>query len=199
MEDDLSNELRDQEVALTNTYALRKYIHDHFLPEQKDNTLHRYGSPAASKSDQMIMLLEGGFKPLECLHLKELAQKSFSERCNILKDRLNIPIGRSAYVFCVPDVTGTLEEGEVHLAFSGTFKDEASGFQDTGLNDMDVLVARNPALRACDIQKVHAVVNPSLSRLKDVIVFSTKGSTPLAEVLSGGDYDGDKVRLQPLL
>ena len=46
---------------------------------------------------------------------------------------------------------------------------------------------------ADDQQKVHAVVNPKLSRLKDVIVFSTKGSTPLADILSGGDYDGDKV------
>lgn len=32
-----------------------------------------------------------------------------------------------------------------------------------------------------------------LRRLKDVIVFSTKGEIPLADVLSGGDYDGDQV------
>ena len=35
--------------------------------------------------------------------------------------------------------------------------------------------------------------HPGLRRLKDVIVFSTKGEIPLADVLSGGDYDGDQV------
>jgi uncharacterized protein YdcH (DUF465 family) len=42
---------------------------------------------------------------------------------------------------------------------------------------------------------VHAVYprHPGLRRLKDVIVFSTKGDSPLADKLSGGDYDGDKI------
>ena len=90
-------------------------------------------------------------------------------------------------------MTGVLEEGQVHLAFSNTFEDERSSFRDSCLNDLDVLVARHPAARACDIQKVRAISHPLLGRLKDVIVFSTKASTPLAEMLSGGDYDGDKV------
>jgi len=35
--------------------------------------------------------------------------------------------------------------------------------------------------------------NSGLRRLKDVVVFSTKGNVPLADMLSGGDYDGDKI------
>lgn len=35
-------------------------------------------------------------------------------------------------------------------------------------------------------------MHSGLRRLKDVIIFSTKGNTPLADMLSGGDYDGDK-------
>ena len=82
---------------------------------------------------------------------------------------------------------------EVHIGFSTAFKDEATGFCDTILSNMDILVARSPAHYTSDIQKVRAVFKPELSALKDVIVFSThKDSThPLAEELSGGDYDGD--------
>jgi len=34
--------------------------------------------------------------------------------------------------------------------------------------------------------------HPGLRRLKDIIIFSTRGKIPLADMLSGGDYDGDK-------
>ncbi|KAI9824536.1 MAG: hypothetical protein M1826_007326 [Phylliscum demangeonii] len=95
--------------------------------------------------------------------------------------------------YCVPDFTQTLPEGTVHLAFSSTFTNDYARFHDTALNDMDVLVARSPTVRACDIQKVRAVLSPQLSRLKDVIVFSTRGSVSLASKLAGGDYDGDMV------
>jgi hypothetical protein len=95
--------------------------------------------------------------------------------------------------FCVPDMTRTLKEGTVHLTFSSTFMDPVSRFQETVLNDMDVLVSRMPANRLSDIQKVRAVVSSELCGLKDVIVFSTQGQSPLADMLSGGDYDGDKV------
>ena len=56
----------------------------------------------------------------------------------------------------IADPLAVLEEGEVHIAFSGTFSDEASGFRDTMLNDMEVLVARNPAHLPTDIQKVRS-------------------------------------------
>jgi hypothetical protein len=41
-----------------------------------------------------------------------------------------------------------------------------------------------------DIQEYH---NPALRELQDVIVFSMQGDRSLASLLSGGDYDGDKV------
>jgi hypothetical protein len=90
----------------------------------------------------------------------------------------------------VADFTGTLEEGEVHLSFSTKF--HVDGFSDTCLEEMDILVARNPAHFPSDIQRVRAVSKPKLRKLKDVIVFSMKGSRPLADLLSGGDYDGDR-------
>lgn len=46
-------------------------------------------------------------------------------------------------------------------------------------------------MKAVDIQPHHF---HGLRELQDVIVFSVKGDRSLASLLSGGDYDGDKVR-----
>lgn len=46
-------------------------------------------------------------------------------------------------------------------------------------------------MKAVDLQYYHS---PGLRELKDVIVFSVQGNRSLASLLSGGDYDGDKVR-----
>jgi hypothetical protein len=56
---------------------------------------------------------------------------------------------------------------------------------------MEVLVARHPAIRRSDIQKVRTVVRSELSHLVDVVVFPSNGQYPLAGKLQGGDYDGD--------
>ena len=52
------------------------------------------------------------------------------------------------------DPFNVLEEGEVHMGFSNKFKDRISGWSGTILHDMDLLVARSPALYPSDIQKV---------------------------------------------
>ncbi|CAJ2506115.1 Uu.00g002450.m01.CDS01 [Anthostomella pinea] len=91
----------------------------------------------------------------------------------------------------VVDFLGVLKEDEVHLGFSSKFSDEQSGFSETFLHGMDVLVARSPAHYPSDVQRVKAVLKPELGALKDAIVFPTTGNTPLADKLSGGDYDGD--------
>ncbi|KAI2630836.1 RNA dependent RNA polymerase-domain-containing protein [Hypoxylon sp. NC1633] len=123
--------------------------------------------------------------------LRDIAWKLRMEKCQELQDRLNVKVGRSTYAYMVVDFLGILEEDEIHLGFSSSFTDEDSGFSETFLHGMDVLVARTPAHYPSDIQKVKAVFKPELGTLKDVIIFSTKGNIPLAEKLSGGDYDGD--------
>lgn len=45
-------------------------------------------------------------------------------------------------------------------------------------------------MKAVDIQPYHSL---ALRELQDVIVFSIQGDQSLASLLSGGDYDGDKV------
>lgn len=95
-------------------------------------------------------------------------------------------------LFCVADPTHTLSPGEVSLHFSTGILDKRTGRSRTFIEG-DLLVARNPALLPSDIQKVTAVYNKHLREIKDVIVFSAQGMRSLVSMLSGGDYDGDKV------
>ena len=67
---------------------------------------------------------------------------------------MKIGVGRSTMALMIADPLGILEVDEVHLGFSSCFHDEKSGFQDTMLHRIDVLVARNPAHLPSDIQKV---------------------------------------------
>lgn len=140
--------------------------------------------------DAIVFLLDGGFDPRRQLYLQELSWKIQEKRCDQLKTKLNINVGCSAYIYMIVDFMGVLEEGEVHVGFSTKF--QADSFSGTLLHGIDVLVARSPAHFNSDIQKVRAVFKPELQSLRDVIVFSKKGNIPLADKLSGGDYDGDR-------
>lgn len=88
------------------------------------------------------------------------------------------------------DFWGVLEPDEVHLTFSSKFEDGTNELSD--LDGLDVLVGRSPAHLPSDIQKVKAVFKPAVRHLRDVVIFSAKGNFPLAAMLSGGDYDGEK-------
>lgn len=59
------------------------------------------------------------------------------------------------------------------------------------LKNMDFLVTRNPCLHPGDLQKFKAVERDEFSHLVDCIVFSTSGRRPAADLMSGGDLDGD--------
>ena len=101
----------------------------------------------------------------------------------------------STNALIIADPLGILNEDEVHVGFSCMFKDSKSGFNENMLHEIDVLVARSPAHLPSDIQKVRAIFKPELKVYKDIVVFPCTGSTPLADKLSGGDYDGDQVWL----
>ena len=58
----------------------------------------------------------------------------------------------------------------------------------------EVLVTRNPCLHPGDTQKFKAVQHDELSHLVDCIVFPSQGRRPSADLMSGGDLDGDKCR-----
>lgn len=66
---------------------------------------------------------------------------------------MNIGIGKSTYALMVADPLAILEENEIHLGFSNIFRDPKDGLGQVLLHEMDVLVARLPALLSSDIQK----------------------------------------------
>ena len=67
---------------------------------------------------------------------------------------MNIGIGQSTYAYMIADPLAVLEEDEIHLGFSSVFHDPQSGFDQSMLHNIDVLVARLPAHLPSDIQKV---------------------------------------------
>jgi hypothetical protein len=98
---------------------------------------------------------------------------------------MNIGIGKSTYAFMIADPLAVLEENQIHLGFSSNFRDPKDDWEQVLLHETDVLVARLPALLSSDIQKVRAVFKPELQVYRDVVVFSSKGTCPLADKLSG--------------
>ncbi|RYP52716.1 hypothetical protein DL768_002145 [Monosporascus sp. mg162] len=196
LEKGLLKELESQRLALDNPTQFRQWLHENGSTSRRSARLKNCEVPFVaglpkSTDEQMGFLLDGGFDPKKQKFLQDMAWSLRKDKCEELKKRLNIKVGRSTYAFMVVDFHGVLQEDEIHLGFSSRFRDEQSGFSETFLHGFDVLVARSPAHYVSDIQRVKAVFKPELGYLKDVVIFSTKGNTPLADKLSGGDYDGD--------
>ncbi|KAL2756914.1 hypothetical protein ACRALDRAFT_1062588 [Sodiomyces alcalophilus JCM 7366] len=195
LEKSLSEELGRQRSSMNEPLEYRQWIHENCFGAYRNERLKHEqvrflaGMPD-NEAERINFLLDGGFHPRKLKYLQDLSWNLANRMGDLLKTKLDIKIGRSAYAYIVVDFLGVLEEDEVHLGFSSKF--QADDFSDTLLHGTDVLVARAPAHFPSDIQRVKAVFRPELRGLKDVIVFSTKGDRPLADKLSGGDYDGDQ-------
>ncbi|RYP23845.1 hypothetical protein DL765_000922 [Monosporascus sp. GIB2] len=116
----------------------------------------------------------------------KMLNKRDEQRCRIL-------IPQSRLLFGVCDTlskngrSGKLKEGECFVRIT----DDGTGTPRTVINT-EVLVTRNPCLHPGDLQKFKAVDVPEFEHLVDCIVFSTQGKRPSADLMSGGDLDGDK-------
>ena len=192
LQDSLQKEIESLEAAFGDPLALRLWIQQSGISD--DRRIERgyvpfTGGLPDSREDTIAYLLDHGFDPRQSKFLKKLGWEMVERITSDIKTRMNIQVPCSTYAFMAADFTGTLEEDEVHFSFSNKF--DAPNFADTGLEEMDILIARLPAHLPTDIRKVRAVHRKELRHLKDVIVFPTKGESPLADILSGGDYDGD--------
>lgn len=98
-----------------------------------------------------------GFQPKSCRYLKDQVYKVIKAYCLRLEDRMNIGVGQSTNAFMIADPLAILEEDEIHFGFSSVFHDPKSGFDQSMLHNMDVLVARSPAHLPSDIQKVTTI------------------------------------------
>jgi hypothetical protein len=139
--------------------------------------------------DRVKLLLESGFAPIEEPYLGKSLTRVIKDQHLWEEQKLRIPLGKSTFLFGIADPLGVLAPGEIHIKFSTTFHDEEESY--LSLDNIDVLVARQPACRRSDLQKVTALSHPQLGHMVDVVVFPTRGQYPLAGKLQGGDYDGD--------
>ncbi|KAI0102379.1 RdRP-domain-containing protein [Nemania sp. FL0031] len=108
-----------------------------------------------------------------------MLSKRDTQRCRIL-------VPKSRLLFGVCDAWGVLKEGECHVKITT----DENGLPQT-LKNAHVLVTRNPCLHPGDLQKFKVVYRPELSHLVDCIVFPIRGKRPSADMMSGGDLDGD--------
>ncbi|KAJ9479081.1 RNA-dependent RNA polymerase [Pseudozyma hubeiensis] len=160
------------------------------------NGRHLWNGMPVSKHERAYEMLLGGFHPEKCAYLSDLLVDIADLAMKKLISRFAIPVARCAEAMMIPDHTGTLEEGEIQFRFSGeNLLDPDTRLRLTHVPEGEVLVTRHPCLLPTDVRKVRAVIRPELSIFKDVVLFSTKGKRSLASLLSGGDYDGDLVRV----
>ncbi|KAG9962902.1 hypothetical protein KCU61_g4116, partial [Aureobasidium melanogenum] len=179
--------------SLNDPVSLRRWLHSEFSGMKELNRklgIKEAGNLPSDWVEKSILLLEPGFDPLKNQYLAMCVQQVVKLWLSLVRSKLKIHLGKSTMALGVADPTGCLKPGEIHMAFSETFRDEASGEHWSHLKG-EVLVARHPSLRCSDIQKVRAVYKEELSHLTDVVVFPSQGCVPLAHKLQGGDYDGD--------
>ena len=189
----VSEELGAQMLAANDPMALQRWAS--LSPSARaDRILHgevEFLAGLPNADEEIIkFLLDGGFRVSELKFLRELVYKVAKRRQEKLQEKLKVQVPRSTYAYMVVDFSGLLQENEVHIGFSSRFLSD--GESKTLLHGIPILVARAPAHFPSDIQKVKAVYKPELSHLTDVIVFPSQGNVPLADLLSGGDYDGDQ-------
>jgi hypothetical protein len=155
------------------------------------NNIRRIDQWVIKDSEAVIRLLEAGFSPRNFVSLRDRLWRCLVDTLNRYVNDCHVPVPLSTYAYCIADPYGVLEEDEVHFGFSSQWKD-CPEFEDAIVDGVDILVGRTPAHCPWDIQRRKAVWKQDLRHFKDVIVFSTKGDTALASLLSGGDYDGDR-------
>jgi len=111
--------------------------------------------------------------------LKKMLNKQGGQKCRVF-------VQKSRLLFGVCDAWDVLKEGE--CAVKVTL--EENGLPHA-LKNCEIIVIRNPCLHPGDWQKFKVVERPELSHLVDCIVFATRGRRPAADLMSGGDLDGD--------
>ncbi|KAF3396489.1 RNA-dependent RNA polymerase 2 [Penicillium rolfsii] len=145
----------------------------------------------ANDAEFIVHLCEAGFAPQTFYPLRKRIGYFLNDLLDRYTEDLHIQVPLSTYAFCIADPHQVLKPDEIHFGFSKNWKDPDGQFEDNLLDDVDVLVGRLPAHVPSDIQRRRAVWKSELRHFKDVIVFPTQGDQPLADMLSGGDYDGD--------
>ncbi|RVX71301.1 hypothetical protein B0A52_04875 [Exophiala mesophila] len=176
--------------AMSSPKGLQLWLKEHVAGRPTGRPI---GCFPADKAKQCSMLLESGFEPRENRMIVDAVKAILDNYTKDYVEKLWINLPLSTTVFCAPDPTGLLRPDEVYLGFSERKFNPRSRRHVNELDNINVLVARNPAYLSSDMQLRRAVFYRELHEYRDVILFSTQGDIPTASLLSGGDYDGDMV------
>ncbi|KAG4444007.1 hypothetical protein IFR05_000467 [Cadophora sp. M221] len=194
----LAVEIDAMKAAMNNPLSCYEWVrkcNPNFDQRLKTSAISFQGGVPVFREEKLNLLLGYGLDPQKLTYMRNIAKDIFKDKGNELQDQLKIKIGRSAYVYMIPDFWGVLEPDAVYIEFS-SFTDGINGLSNVTLNSNEVLVARSSAHYPSYIQRVKAIAKIELVRLKNIIVFSTKDSTnedqSLASKLSSGDYDRDQ-------
>ncbi|CAJ0825687.1 11416_t:CDS:2 [Entrophospora sp. SA101] len=149
-----------------------------------------------SNYEQCIQLLSAGFTPSSCAFLAKKLTDVLIYTLSPLINKYKIEVPLSRTLICIADPSGTLQPGEIFIQldkYAGI--DPRTGLP-FGVIEGYVILARNPCLLPSDIIKVKAVKNQYLKNYYNLVIFPINvkpGEGSLANHLSGGDYDGDKL------
>jgi hypothetical protein len=176
--------------ALTDTTRLYDWLHRSGAKTSFGDISWQAALPVVLE-EKIKLMLEAGFVPAKTPFLASSIERFVQNKQVTKESKLRTPLGKSTFLFGIADPLGVLKPGEVHVQFSSRFTDEVTEESFIHLKNTNVLLARQPACRRSDIQKVRTIVHPDLLHLIDVIVFPSRGQYPLAGKLQGGDYDGD--------
>ena len=159
MRESMISEVARFEAAMEDALEMRRWIQERngdsiIEGRRKHQSIKGTGAVPSSIPERIIWFLEHGFEPRRCQELGKLCRMELTSLLENHVRKLKIRVGQSASAFVIADPLGVLEENEIHVGFSGSFVDEASGFEETFLDGREVLVARHPALLPSDIQKV---------------------------------------------
>lgn len=192
-------------LAADGSLRLRQWIASHnefFEARRREAGIDLLAGFPKALEERIIQMLEAGFAPKQNKYLASEVKMLASSYFDLKNKNFKIELPKSTTLWGIAepktgqmrgklDPTGSLRPGEVCVCFEEPFDVADVGTRVNFLDDIDILVARNPAMGPSDIQKVRAVFKPQLAKYAGNIIFSARGMRPLANKLQGGDYDGD--------
>lgn len=180
--------------AIEDPEACRSWLHAQgaLMEERRrnDDIATIAGFPSLD-IEKAILMLDSGFDPRRFAPLKCLIDSEIESSAERMIRGFKVPLQLSTMVFGEADLTGSLGPEQGYLRLSKPLYDPLTGKSITQFEGWTI-VSRLPAARDSDMRSVEFVYRPELSHLVDTLVLSTKGPQPLADMCSGGDYDGDR-------
>jgi RNA-dependent RNA polymerase len=115
-----------------------------------------------------------------------------------LQQRAKIKLDKNTArnMFGTIDEYGVLEYGQVFIQYNQltddtlNMTDRLVNVSSTILDNVQVVITKNPCHHPGDLRTFTAVNRPELKHLVDVVVFPQKGDRPHSHEISGGDLDG---------